>query len=74
MPVYRGGVHQDCRKSGVFTPWEAVKLLEVNTKHMGHQFWGDEIEFVEVTLGFEYRLTGLPQMSGSHGFRAGKLP
>lgn len=48
------------------TPWEAVKLLEVNTKHKGHQFWGDEIGFVAATREFEHRLTGHQQVTDAY--------
>jgi hypothetical protein len=43
-----------------------IKLLELNTKHEGHQFWGDEIGFVEATRGLEHRLSGHQQVTDAH--------
>jgi len=48
------------------TPWEAAKLLEANTKHEGHQFWGDEIGFVAATRGFQHRLSGHQQVTDAY--------
>ena len=48
------------------TPREAMKILEANMKHAAHQFWADEISFVEATRPFAQRLMGHQQVTDAY--------
>lgn len=48
------------------TPKEAVKLLAANVKHSSHQFWTDEIGFLEATQPFVSRLEGHQQVTDAY--------
>ncbi len=48
------------------TPQEAMKTLGANVKHGSHQFWADEISFVQAAAPFAQRLEGHQQVTDAY--------
>lgn len=48
------------------TPQEAVKILDANVKHPSHQFWADEISFVQAVGPFAKQLEGHQQVTDTY--------
>jgi uncharacterized protein len=48
------------------TPQEAIRILGSNVKHRSHQFWGDEISFVQAVAPFAQRMEGHQQVTDAY--------
>jgi hypothetical protein len=48
------------------TPQEANAVLKANLEHPSHQFWADEISFLEAVAPFEKRLFGHRQVMDAY--------
>lgn len=47
-------------------PHEALKILAANVSHPSHQFWPDEISFVQAAQPFAKRLIGHQQVTDAY--------
>jgi toxin-antitoxin system PIN domain toxin len=48
------------------SPQEAMKILGDNLKHTSHQFWADNISFVQAAQQFGERMTGHLQVTDAY--------
>jgi hypothetical protein len=48
------------------TPQEAAALLHSNLKHPSHEFWADEISFVDAVASFQKGLFGHRQVTDAY--------
>lgn len=52
--------------SDAVTPQEAIKLLTANLKHPSHQFWPDDVSFVEAVQPVQKQIVGHQQISDAY--------
>jgi toxin-antitoxin system PIN domain toxin len=45
---------------------EAIKILLANLEHPAHQFWTDDLSFIEAAKAFRTRLVGHQQVTGAY--------
>jgi uncharacterized protein len=48
------------------TPQDAAALLDSNLKHPSHEFWGDDISFVDAVASFQKELFGHRQVTDAY--------
>jgi hypothetical protein len=70
LPSHSSRLCENCRKPGVLAArrdtQEAAALLHSNLKHPSHEFWADEISFVDAVASFQKELFGHRQVTDAY--------